>query len=102
MEERLMSGKILFVDDEEQIRKLVPPFLERRGYQVRTACNGADALRAIRDYPPDLVVTNVSMPELDGLALTAQLRASHRTARLPIIMLSAHKETGDVLAGYGA
>ncbi len=97
-----MSGKILFVDDEEQIRKLVSTFLERRGHDVRTARNGAEALQAILAYPPDLVITDVAMPEVGGLALTQRLRANHRTARLPIIMLSAYKETGDVLAGYGA
>jgi pilus assembly protein CpaE len=97
-----MPEKILFVDDEEQIRKLVGTFLDRHGYSVRTACNGAEALRAISEDPPDLVITDLSMPDVDGLALTRQLRASHLTSRLPIIMLSAHKETGDVLAGYGA
>src|ERR1700730_5240880 len=97
-----MQDKILVVDDEEQIRKLVGTFLERRGYSVRTARNGAEALRAISDERPDLIVTDVAMPDVDGIALTQQLRASHLTARLPIIMLSAHKETGDVLAGYGA
>ncbi len=97
-----MPEKILFVDDEELIRKLVGTFLGRHGYSVRTACTGAEALRAISEDPPDLVITDLSMPDVDGLALTQQLRASPLTSRLPIIMLSAHKETGDVLAGYGA
>jgi pilus assembly protein CpaE len=69
---------------------------------VRTARNGVEALKFIAEDPPDMVVTDVAMPDVDGLALTQQLRASHRTSRVPVIMLSAHKETGDVLAGYGA
>jgi CheY-like chemotaxis protein len=93
-----MQDKILVVDDEEQIRKLVATFLEVRGYTVRTARNGAEALKLISQDPPDLVVTDVAMPDVDGLELTQQLRANHSTARLPIILLSAHKETGDVLA----
>src|SRR5713101_5249517 len=97
-----MRNKILVVDDEEQIRKLVGTFLERRGYSVRTAQDGAEALRAISEDVPDMLITDVAMPDIDGLALAQKLRASPLTARLPIIMLSAHKETGDVLAGYGA
>ncbi len=97
-----MTGKkILFVDDEELIRKLVTTYLERLGYVVKTATDGAQALRAITADPPDLVITDVQLPSLSGLELTRRLRANHRTLRLPIIMLSAHNETDDVLAGYG-
>ncbi|MCA1644694.1 MAG: response regulator [Chloroflexi bacterium] len=97
-----MTGKkILFVDDEELIRKLVTTYLERLGYVVTTATDGAQALRAVTADPPDLLITDVQLPSLSGLELTKRLRANQHTFRLPIIMLSAHNETDDVLAGYG-
>lgn len=96
-----MAGeRILFVDDEGQIRKLVQAFLQKHGYVVTTANDGYEALRAVRKDPPHLVITDVSMPNLNGLELTRRLRAEAATARLPIIMLSARKQADDILSGY--
>lgn len=96
-----MAGeRILFVEDEEQIRKLVGTYLQRAGYQVGFAVDGWQGLQAIGAQLPDLVLTDVNMPNMTGLELTRRLRAHHKTARLPIIMLSALKETQDMLAGY--
>lgn len=96
-----MSGeRILFVDDEEQIRKLVSTYLARQGYVVVVATDGYEALKAIRANAPDLVITDVMMPNMNGFELTRRLRADHRTARIPILMLSARKEADDVLTGY--
>ena len=96
-----MAGeKILFVDDEEQIRKLVSTYLARQGYQVAIATDGYEALKAIRMQPPDAVITDVMMPNMNGFELTRRLRADHRTARIPVLMLSARKEADDILTGY--
>jgi len=96
-----MAGEnLLFVDDEEQIRKLVSTFLERRGYNVRIASDGMEALRLVRDELPHLVITDVNMPYMNGLELTRRLRENHKTSRIPIIMLSARKQAEDVLSGY--
>jgi pilus assembly protein CpaE len=96
-----MAGeRIVFVDDEGQIRKLVQTYLERHGYIVATATDGYEALKEIRKAKPHLVITDVSMPNLTGLELTRRLRAEAATARLPIIMLSARKQADDILAGY--
>lgn len=96
-----MAGeRVLFVDDEGQIRKLVQTFLQKHGYIVTTANDGYDALREIRKERPHLVITDVTMPNLSGLELTRRLRAEASTARLPIIMLSARKQSDDILAGY--
>ena len=96
-----MAGeRILFVDDEGQIRKLVQTFLQKHGYVVATANDGYEALRAVRKELPHLVITDVSMPNLNGLELTRRLRSEAATARLPIIMLSARKQADDILAGY--
>ncbi|HVD30772.1 MAG TPA: response regulator [Methylomirabilota bacterium] len=96
-----MAGeRVLFVDDEEQIRKLLSTWLTRHGYEVTVANDGWEALKAVRTKAPDLVITDVNMPNMNGLELTRRLRADHRTARIPVIMLSARKQADDVLTGY--
>lgn len=96
-----MAGeRILFVDDEASIRKLLSTYLQRRGYQVTTADDGLDALAIVEELKPHLIITDVNMPRVGGLELTRHLRKNHRTARIPIIMLSAQKEAQDILAGY--
>jgi pilus assembly protein CpaE len=96
-----MAGeRILVVDDEGQIRKLVQTFLQRHGYVVTTANDGYEALRAVKMSRPHLIITDVAMPNLTGLELTRRIRSEASTARLPIIMLSAKKQADDILAGY--
>jgi pilus assembly protein CpaE len=96
----LSPDRILLVDDEEQIRKLLETSLQRRGYEVVIASDGIEALRQIRAKMPDLIVTDVNMPNMNGFELTRRLRADHRTARVPIVMLSARKQADDILTGY--
>jgi pilus assembly protein CpaE len=98
-----MAGeRILLVDDDVVILKLIGAFLERIGFQVGRAGNGLEALRLVREHLPDLVITDVRMPELNGIELTTRLRGHHRTARVPIIMLSSMAEAKDALVGYSA
>jgi pilus assembly protein CpaE len=94
--------RILLVDDDVVILKLIGAFLERIGFQVGRAGNGLEALRLVREHLPDLVITDVRMPELNGIELTTRLRGHHRTARVPIIMLSSMAEAKDALVGYSA
>jgi CheY-like chemotaxis protein/MinD-like ATPase involved in chromosome partitioning or flagellar assembly len=96
-----MSGEyILFVDDEEQIRKLLSTYLTRQGYEIAVATDGYEALKVVRQRAPSLVITDVGMPNMNGFELTRRLRADHKTARIPVLMLSARKEADDVLTGY--
>ena len=97
-----MAGeKILCVDDEDPIRKLCTVYLAKRGYKVEAVSNGVEALKLIESKgPPDLVVTDVNMPLMNGLELVKRLREDRRTARTPIIVLSAAKQEQDILAGY--
>jgi len=62
------SGKVLVVDDDEGIRNLCSEVLESAGYRVETACNGIDGLNKVKRFDYDLVVSDVNMPELDGMA----------------------------------
>ena len=97
-----MAGeKILCVDDEDPIRKLCTVYLAKRGYRVEAVSNGVEALQLIESKgAPDLVVTDVNMPLMNGLELVKRLREDRRTARTPIIVLSAAKQEQDILAGY--
>ena len=97
-----MTEDIVLVDDDRVIQKMVGGFLERRGYQVRKASDGIEALQYVRDRIPDLVITDVRMPELNGIELTSRLRAHHRTASVPILMFSELTAAPDALAGYAA
>jgi two-component system KDP operon response regulator KdpE len=77
--------RILVVDDEPQITRVLRTALTGSGYEVRTADDGHTGLRAAREWQPDLVITDVSMPNLSGIELCRQLRAE---SALPIIVLS--------------
>lgn len=97
-----MAGeKILCVDDDDSIRKLCTVYLAKRGYRVEAVTNGLEALKLIESKgPPDVVITDVNMPLMNGLELVKRLREDRRTARTPIIVLSAAKQEQDILAGY--
>jgi DNA-binding response OmpR family regulator len=97
----LVTGeRILYVDDEPQIRKLLSTYLTRQGYEVVTANDGYEGLKAVRASAPALVITDVMMPNMNGFEMTRRLRADHRTARIPVLMLSARKDADDILTGY--
>jgi pilus assembly protein CpaE len=92
--------RVLFIDDDEQLRVLVQVFLERAGYRVTTASDGHQALSLIEKTRPALILADVNMPGLNGLELTRRLRRDAETATTPLILLSASNETADILAGY--
>jgi DNA-binding response OmpR family regulator len=91
---------ILAADDDEDILALVAFRLERSGYAVLQARDGEEALElAIRELP-DLAVLDVMMPKLDGFELARRLRAEEATSRIPIILLTAKAQDGDVERGF--
>jgi putative two-component system response regulator len=83
-----MSAKILVVDDEPSIVDVLTRFLSREGYSVITAANGREALERVRQSPPDLILLDVTMPELDGFSVCQRLKEDKRTALIPITMLT--------------
>jgi len=83
----MANEKILIVDDETSIRKVLGFMLEENGYIVQTASSGAEALQGIDKDPPDLVMSDIKMPEMDGMRLLEELRT--RDPALPVIMLTA-------------
>jgi two-component system response regulator MprA len=80
----------LVVDDEEDLGAVLATLLRRRGYRVSAASDGLAALDAIGRDRPDLVLLDLALPRLDGMATLRRLRASPETAALPVIVLSAH------------
>ncbi len=82
------TGRILLADDNADMRAYVRRLLGE-SYEVRAVSNGAEALAVVRDDPPDLVLTDVMMPELDGFGLLRELRANESTSTIPVILLSA-------------
>jgi putative two-component system response regulator len=83
-----MSAKILVVDDEPSIVDVLTRFLSREGYSVVTAVNGREALEQVRQEPPDLILLDVTMPEMDGFKVCQQLKEDQSTALIPITMLT--------------
>jgi len=90
---------ILIVDDSSMMRALVRGALEADRYDVVEARDGTAALAAIEQSIPNLVITDVLMPEMDGLTLARRLRADSRFARLPILVLTT--EDGDATKASG-
>ncbi len=90
------QGSVLIVEDEEAIRDLVAFHLEAAGFQVRQASDGVDGLRLALEEPPDLLLLDLMLPGLDGVAL---LRALRRESRVPVIMLTARTEEADRVRG---
>ncbi|HAH08027.1 MAG TPA: diguanylate cyclase response regulator [Elusimicrobia bacterium] len=82
------TARLLIADDEPDLLALIKDTLEKEGYEVRTASNGAEALEAVRRDPPDIVVADLYMPLLDGFALCREIKADPGLQHLPVIILS--------------
>jgi DNA-binding response OmpR family regulator len=91
-----MTHKILVIDDEREIVKLVRAYLERAGFRVVTASDGQEGLTVFRHEKPDLVVLDLSLPRIDGLDVCRTIR---RESNTPVIMLTARVEEQDRLIG---
>src|SRR5262245_60262457 len=90
------SARILLVDDEVSIQRAVAPLLRSRGYDVDVAGTGADALKAFAERPPDLVILDLGLPDLEGTEVCRRMRAAG--AATPIIILSARGSEADKVA----
>jgi len=92
--------EILIAEDDPLNRVLLATYLEEAGYRVAVANDGLQALGLIRNQMPDLVITDINMPEMNGYELCRRLRSHHKLARIPIIMLSGRTAASEILAGY--
>ena len=91
--------RLLLVDDEPQIVRTLQAALSTQGYDIRTAANGLDGLILFREWKPDLVITDLSMPEMSGVELCREIRA---IATTPIIVLSVREQEGAKVSALDA
>src|SRR5215470_4137625 len=94
-----VQKKVLIVEDETDLVKLLKYNLEKEGFKVGYATDGSIALAEVRRDPPDLVILDLMLPGLDGLEVCRQLRRNDRFARTPVLMLSARSEEADRVVG---
>lgn len=87
---------LLIVDDQASVRNLLRDYFTERGYQVTTATNGREALFTARDQPPDLVLLDIMMPQLDGFGFLEHFRREHA---IPVIFSTARRTETDKVVG---
>lgn len=97
-----MDKSILVVDDSGTVRKFVSVALEMQGFTVITACDGMDALEKLPEQHVDLVITDLNMPNMDGLELIRTLRQTDEYRELPVIVLSSLSDPVSKQSGYEA
>jgi DNA-binding response OmpR family regulator len=93
---------ILVVDDEHDFRAIVSHVLERGGYEVVTAADGAEGLRRFAEHAPDLVVLDGHLPDIDGFEVCRRLRATPRGKNVPILLCTVRSALSTVAAGFEA
>lgn len=95
----MSSAKILVVDDEPQVRRVMKSTLTAEGYTITEASNGGQALEMFREQPPDIILLDLNMPEMDGLEACRQIR---RSSDVPIIMLTVRNAERDKVLALDA
>jgi DNA-binding response OmpR family regulator len=93
---RILAQRLLLVDDDPRIRRVLRLALEDEGYQVLEATSGAQALAVLRREPPDVVLLDVTLPDQDGFGVCREIR---RHSDVPVIMVTARTDSHDVVAG---
>jgi CheY-like chemotaxis protein len=97
-----MGGRILIVEDTKLLADAIADTLRMEGYDVSISLNGRDALDALENTQPDLVITDLVMPKMDGLEFTRRLRGHPRHGAIPVIIISAQVSEEIRLAGEQA
>ena len=93
--------RITIVEDEEDIREILQYTLAREGFEVDCAADGSTGLEMIRRNPPDLVLLDLMLPDVEGLEVCRQLKADRETRDIAIIMVTAKGEESDIVLGLG-
>ena len=100
MAENEKGARVLIVDDTPQNIQVLGTVLREQNYQINVAQNGLQALDSVEKVPPDLILLDVMMPELDGFETCKRLKANDDTKDIPVIFLTAKVETDDVVHGF--
>jgi CheY-like chemotaxis protein len=99
---RVATGKVLIVDDNPVNLKLANVLLTTEGYETRTAADAEEALGVLRAWPPDLILTDVQLPGMDGLELTRRLKADPATRDVIVVAITAYTMRGDEQKAFEA
>ena len=91
--------RVLVVEDDRDIAELVERYLQKAGFSIELLTSGRDALKAIADRTPDLLILDLMLPHVDGLEICRSVRSEPRTAAIPIIMLTARAEESERIVG---
>lgn len=91
----ISTWRVMIVDDEPDNLEVVAETLEFRGAEVKTAANGKEALTILEDFDANLILTDLSMPVMDGWVLRSHVKNNPKLAQIPIIAVSAHAIAGD-------
>lgn len=97
-----MAGQLVLVDDEPGLREAVQAYLEDSGFTVHTASNAREGWDTVQKVMPDLVITDIMMPQVNGYEFLKQLREDARFQTLPVVFLTARGMTSDRIQGYEA
>lgn len=97
-----MSGQLLLVDDEPGLRQAVQAYLEDSGFAVQVASNAREGWELLEQTLPDLVISDIMMPQVDGYQFLQQMREDPRFETLPVVFLTARGMTTDRILGYQA
>ncbi len=95
-----MKRKVLIVDDEEVIRKILRIHLAKLGYEVTEAADGEQAIEELGKDDFDLLICDILMPKKDGWEVVKEVKSNSRTKHLPVIVLKAKNEEADMVKGY--
>ena len=95
----MAAARVLVVEDDRDIADLIARYLGKAGFVTEVLASGREALTAIIDRPPDLVVLDLMLPHVDGLEICRAVRTHEKTAAIPIIMLTARAEESDRIVG---
>ena len=96
------KGRILLVDDEEDILEFLSYNLIKEGFKIKTASNGKSALKILEKFNPDLIILDVMMPEMDGIEVCENIRKNEKNDDVLILFLTARSEDYSELAGFSA
>jgi CheY-like chemotaxis protein len=84
-----MGSRVLFIDDDPLVRRVVRDFLEQEGFQVHLASSGKEGLDIARSQPPDMILLDIMMPGMDGFEVCRTIRRDHALHKIPVVMLTA-------------
>src|SRR3990172_6091329 len=95
-----MERRILVVEDSPTQAERVRFLLEGEGYRVEMAANGREGLRCVQSAPPDIIISDVVMPEMDGYAFCRAVKSAEATRRIPFVLLTERNTPADIIQGF--